>query len=153
MKRIIAFLCCLFLITSISPSASATHSTTDENIVFYSQSDLGNGLVVIDEVIECTNARSANKTYERKKTLTYNGTTVGIIAIRGTFSYDGSTVSVVSKSVTQTDTYDGWSYKQNSFSSSGGTITLDAKLTKLLVMNIPFTMTLTCDKDGNISYT
>ena len=59
----------------------------------------------------------------------------------------------MSKRVNQADTYEGWSYKQNSFTSSGGTITLDAKLTKLLVMNIPFTITLSCDKDGNISYT
>ena len=60
---------------------------------------------------------------------------------------------IMAKRVNQADTYEGWSYKQNSFTSSGGTITLDAKLTKLLVMNIPFTITLSCDKDGNISYT
>ena len=82
----------------------------------------------------------------------YNGVVIGVIAMKGTFRYDGSTVSVASKSVTQTDTYEGWSYKQNSFTSSGGTVTLDAKLTKLIFLNIPFTMMLSCDKDGNISY-
>ena len=154
MRRLIAFLCSLLLIVTISPTTlAASYSSSDEHVIYYSQTDLGDGLVIIDEVIEYTNARSANKTYERKKILTYDGTVVGIIAICGTFSYNGSTVSVVSKSVTQTSTYEGWSYKQNSFTSSGGTITLNAKLTKLLVMNIPFTMTLSCDKNGDISYT
>lgn len=154
MRRLIAFLCSLLLIITISPTTlAASYSSSDEHVIYYSQTDLGDGLVIIDEVIEYTNARSANKTYERKKILTYDGTVVGIIAICGTFSYNGSTVSVVSKSVTQTSTFEGWNYKQNSFTSSGGTITLNAKLTKLLVMNIPFTMTLSCDKNGNISYT
>ena len=40
---------------------------------------------------------------------------------------------------------------QNSFTESGGTITLDAKLTKLLVFNIPFTISITCDANGKIS--
>ena len=34
-----------------------------------------------------------------------------------------------------------------------GTVTLDAKLTKWLVMNIDIDMTITCDKKGNISWT
>lgn len=60
---------------------------------------------------------------------------------------------MVSKSVTQSDTYDGWSYVQNSLTSSGGTVTLNAKLTKWIILNTSFTMTLSCDEDGNISYT
>ena len=34
-----------------------------------------------------------------------------------------------------------------------GTVTLDAKLTKWLVMNIDIDITITCDKKGNISWT
>ena len=62
-----------------------------------------------------------------------------------------SGVSAVSKAVTQTDTYGGWKYKQQSFTSSGGTFTLEAKLTKLLIYNNPLTMRLSCDTDGNIT--
>lgn len=108
---------------------------------------------MVDEVIEHSQIRSSTKGYTRTKTIRYDGIIIGKIAVYGSFKYDGTTVSVVSKRVNQADTYEGWSYKQNSFTSSGGTITLDAKLTKLLVMNIPFTITLSCDKDGNISYT
>lgn len=98
-----------------------------------------------------TNARASQKTATRKATLTKDDVTIGVIAFKATFRYDGSTVSVVSKSVTQTDTYDGWSYTQNSFTSSGGTVTLDAKLTKLLIVNYPFILSLTCDKNGTLS--
>ena len=77
--------------------------------------------------------------------------TIGIIAFQATFSYNGDSAYVTSKAVIQTDTYDGWSYKQTSFITTGNTVTLEGKLTKLLILNDPFTMSLTCDKDGNIS--
>lgn len=150
MKRYLSLFFCMLLFVSI---AVPTHASEQENIIWYQETKLGNGINIIDEVIEQTYSRSTSKGYTRRRTITNDETTLAVIAIHGVFSYDGTTVSVVSKSVTQTDTYEGWSYKQNSFTSSAGTITLDAKLTKLLVANIPFTMTLSCDKDGNISYT
>ncbi len=55
--------------------------------------------------------------------------------------------------MTNTDTYNGWSYIQDSLTSSGGTVTLNGKLTKWLILSNSFTMTLTCDANGNISYT
>ena len=78
-------------------------------------------------------------------------TVIGIVTIQATFRYDGSTVSVVSKSVTQVETYEGWNYVQSSFTSSGGSVVLSAKLTKWIVLNTSFTMTLSCDKNGKIS--
>lgn len=116
-------------------------------------SQIDNNITVIDELFENTQTRSNSKSYTYKRTVKDNGTTIAIITIQGVFRYDGSTVSVTSKSVTQTDTYEGWNYKQSSFTSSGSSITLNAKLTKLLFVNVPITMTLSCDKNGNISYT
>ena len=139
-----------FFMIFLAIPVSATEADT---VIWHQETKLDNDITVIDEVIEHSQMRSVSKGYTRQKTITSGDTVIAVIAIHGVFSYDGTTVSVVSKSVTQTDTYDGWSYKQNSFTSSSGTITLDAKLTKLLVLNISFTMTLSCDKNGNISYT
>lgn len=150
-RKVICTMCIVCLLFSISIPTFAAEQTGE--VISCSEIHMGDGIIIFQEVSQIPLTRSSDKTYQIKNTITDDGVTVGIIAIRGTFRYDGTTVSVVSKSVTQTDTYEGWSYKQNSFTSSGGTITLDAKLTKLLVMNIPFTMTLSCDKDGNISYT
>jgi hypothetical protein len=149
MRKALIFLLALVLAVSfIVP----VHASSQLGMIAYQESTLEDGTIVITEVWEICGSRSSDKSFVQKKSLVRDGVTIGIIAITALFRYDGNSVYVISKAVTQTDTYEGWNYKQNSFTSSGGTVTLDAKLTKLLVLNIPFTMTLTCDKNGNISY-
>lgn len=150
MKHLLTICICAILLVSMVFPASATEQPPEEYGV---ERVLGNGLTVIDEITIYSQARSTDKRVERKGTIKDGDTVIGVIAFESVFRYDGSTVSVVSKTVTQTDTYAGWSYKQKSFTTSGGTVTLDAKLTKLLIFNIAFTFTLSCDKNGNISYT
>lgn len=150
MKRLLTICICAILLVSMVFSAYAAEQPQEE---YGEERVLGNGLTVIDEITVYPQSRSTDKQAERKRTLKDGDTVIAVIAFEAVFRYDGSTVSVVSKTVTQTDTYSGWSYKQNSFTSSGGTVTLDAKLTKLLIFNNSFTMTLSCDKNGNISYT
>lgn len=150
MKNTVSFFLC---ITILFVCLTAVSAAEQENVIYYRELDLGNGITLIDEIIEHpTTARATAKTSTRRNTLKDGDTVIGIIAFQATFHYDGTTVYVASKSITQTDTYDGWSYKQNSFTSSGGTVTLDAKLTKLLFLNVPFTMNLACDKNGNITF-
>ena len=148
MKRLISLFCIMVLLFSLT---IPVHAECQKNLISRKITELDDGVVIVDELYENAISRASAKEYTRRKTIKRDGATIGVVAIKGKFSYDGSKVSVVSKSVTQTDTYNGWNYKQNSFTSSGGTITLDAKLTKLLVANIPFTISLTCDKNGNIS--
>ena len=148
MKKLFSLVICVILLVSMSIPTYATEQT---EVVYSEETILENGMVMKDEIIVTTNARSTDKTATRRTTISDNDTTLAVIAFKATFRYDGSTVSVVSKSVTQTDTYEGWSYKQNSFTSSGGTVILDAKLTKLLILQKSFTMSLTCDKNGNLS--
>ena len=148
MKRfLVMILCCILLAVSIPVSAAENGAT--------SATVLDNGIIVIDEVtIESANARATEKNATRTKTFYDGDTLIAVIAFEAVFRYDGTSVSVVSKSVTQTDTYSGWSFKQDSFTSSGGTVTLEGKLKWLLVLNSSsLSMTLSCDKNGNISYT
>lgn len=151
MKRIFALLLCVCLVCSFAVTANASESS----VLIYSETTvLDDGMIVLDEIFESAgNNRSSDIVRTRRRTYSDNGTTVAVIAITATFRYDGNTVSVVSKSVSQCDTYEGWSYKQTSFTSSGGTVTLNAKLTKLLIFNKPIQMTLSCDKNGNITFT
>jgi hypothetical protein len=107
------------------------------------------GFTVEEELIVYGNTRSTSKTASKVQTIKSGGTTVATITLTGTFSYTGSSVSVVSKSVTKT-LADGWSYTQSSLTTSGGTITLKGSVSKLL-LKYNFTVTLTCDKNGNIS--
>lgn len=148
MKRVISFILSITLFASMS---LPTYATEQAEVIYSEEIILEDGITIKDEIIVYSQARSSNITATRQKTLTRDDTVIGIIAFKATFRYDGNTVSVVSKSVTQTDTYDGWSYTQNSFTSSGGTVTLEGKLTKWLILNTSFTMSLTCDKNGTLS--
>lgn len=151
MKRLLSLIVCLCIIISVS---TTVHAAEQENVLFYQVTDLGNGLTVIDEIVECPQARTTyGKTVNRSRTLKDGDTVIAVIVFQATFHYDGTTVSVASKSIIQCDTYDGWTFNQSSFTSSGGTVSLTGKLTKWLIFNSStFTMSLTCDKDGNVTY-
>ncbi len=138
----------------ISPVCASDYSNNTGTVLFCGEEQLDNGLTVTSEVVEYAQARTTHeKTAVYKKTFKDGDTVIAIIAFEATFHYDGTSVSVASKSITQTDTYNGWSFKQSSFTSSGGSVTLTGKLTKWLIFNSStFTMVLTCDKNGNISY-
>lgn len=140
-------LCVLFL---LSLPINAFAEVNDSGTVIFSEiTALEDGLTVVDEIIEHPQGR-----YYTRRKLIYDGDTlIAVIAFTATFRYDGSAVSVVSKSVTQTDTYESWSYKQDSFTSSGGTVTLSGRLTKWLIFNTSFSMGLVCDVNGNITST
>ena len=152
-KSLILLLCIVFIVSMAIPIFATNYESTNGNVLLYREETLSNGITVIDEIVESTQTRATGKTCTRTSTFKDGDTVIAVIAYQATFQYDGTTVSVLSKSVTQTDTYSGWSYTQNSFTSSGGTVTLTGKLTKWLIFNTTtFSLSLTCDKDGNISY-
>lgn len=151
MKKYVALILCVCMICTFAVPVGAAQ----EPIVVYSKTTiLDNGMIALDEVLVYSeNSRSTDITRTRRRTISDNGTTIAVIAFTATFRYDGNSVSVISKSVTQCDIYEGWNYTQTSFTSSGGTVTLNGKLSKWLLINKSFQLTLTCDKNGNISYT
>lgn len=149
MKKLLSLIICFILIAS---ATIPTYAASQDKVLYLQEYTLDNGIVVKDEIIIHSQARDSYKTATRKATFTKDDTTIAIIAFQATFRFDGSTVAVIAKSITQTDTYEGWSYKQTSFTSSGGTVTLEGKLTKLLIFNQTFSLSMTCDKNGTISY-
>ena len=152
MKKFTSLLLCSLLLLSLFVPVSALDAApADSQTVSTQTIDLGDGLTVTEELVINDQARTASRSATKKQTFSDNGTTIAEIAITGVFRYDGSTVSVSSKLVSQKDTYDGWSFTQNSFTSSGGTITLAGKLTKPLRVSVSVNIKLTCDKNGNIS--
>ena len=148
MKRFLCLVLSIVLLITISAPAFASEASS---VLSTQKTDLGGGITLTEEIILDPQARATERSATARLTIDEDGVVLAVIAFRATFRYDGTTVSVVSKSVTQTDTYEGWNYKQTSFTSSGGTVTLTGKITRLLVLNHPFTLTLTCDKNGNIT--
>lgn len=150
MKRFATILLAFVLVSALFTPALAAEENTQ--VIAVQETALENGITVVDEILESAQSRSTDKSYTRKRSFYDGDTLIAVIAFDAVFRYDGSTVSVVSKSVTQTDTYDSWNYSQTSFTSSGGTVTLSGKLTKWLVFNNSFSMGMTCDANGNISF-
>jgi hypothetical protein len=96
-------------------------------------------------------ARSVVSEVHKAQTYHKNGVVIAQIAVTASFQYDGKTVSVLSKKVYQKDTYQGWSFTQTSFTSSGGTVRLKGTLKKSGNSSVSVDLSMTCDKNGNIS--
>lgn len=72
------------------------------------------------------------------------------VSLTGTFSYNGTTATAISASASHT-TYQSWSYKNESVTTSGNKARVTAILTKLFSSNIPVDITLTCSPTGKLS--
>lgn len=151
MKRLVLMICAFAMLFSAVTTVTAAETSAAGSVVKRSETVLSNGFIVVEEITEQAAARANDKTATLTRTVKDGDTVIAVIAIQATFRYDGSTVSVVSKTVTQTDTYNGWSFSQTAFTSSGGTVTLEGTLKWLLIFNsTAFTMSLSCDKNGNV---
>lgn len=156
-KSLLTVATCLILVIASCFTAGAYESTdaapaNQPDVTTQIIEDPESGVTIIDElIVQDSLTRSSSKTVTRKQTYIRNENTIAVIALTATFSYNGSSVSVTSKYVSQSTTYNGWKFSQTSLSSSGGTATLSGKLTKLLNPNVPISITITCDKNGNIS--
>lgn len=148
MKRILSCLLCVCLLLTFAVSASAANEGL---VVSCTETQLDNGITIIEETLEYASLRTSQKQGTKKQTYKHGDTVIAIIAIKAMFVYDGLKSAVVSKQVTQTDTYSGWTYTQNSFTSVANTVTLAGKLSKLFAANVAVNMSLTCDANGNIS--
>ena len=106
-----------------------------------------------DAYVQSSDPYFGEKTVTRIKSFYDGDTLIATIAFQVTFRYDGTSVTVVSKSVTQTDGYGGWSFTEDDFVASDRSVKLDGTLRWLEVLSkSPVTMILSCDEFGHISY-
>ena len=149
MKKLLTlFLATLMVIMAVPAGAvSSTEVYRETEIIHTEDGDIEvETILTIHDSLFRANARTASKT----KTYTASGNTIAEVTLTATFRYDGSTVSVTNTDSSYS-TYDGWSYKNESISTSGGTATLTAKLTKLLHTNVSVSVSMTCTPSGSIS--
>lgn len=144
---------CLILGSGSQAVYASAFDCSDNSIVATSVGKIGDNITVITELSISENSKAMKqKTASVSKTYKNRGQTVAKIGISGTFEYDGKTVKVKSKSVTPKDIYSGWSFSQDSFTSSGGEISLSGELKKLFTDNVSVDISLSCDKNGNIDH-
>lgn len=146
MKRLVLLVLCVTLLLVSVPVASAEQKT-----VYRTETVTQDGITIIDEISFNGNSRATEQPATRTRTYRdEDQNLMAIIAMQVVFRYDGSTVRVVSKSMTRTETYNGWNYEHNSYVTVGGKVTTKFYLSKTLYSQL-FSFSITCDKDGNIT--
>lgn len=143
MKRLSALFLALLFVFPLALPCAATDTVAPEEDDFTCVQSL---------TITPAGARTASRAATFTQDYYYKSTThIATIAVTAVFRYTGSSVSVTSMTVSQHDTYNGWTWTQGSFTADGGTVTLKGKLTK---SGYPYCLTklvMTCDENGNIS--
>lgn len=148
MKKIYSWILVLLLVVSMALlPAQAVNSEQKSEII---HTEFGDFEVETITVICNTLSRSNSVSVDRAQTVKYGGKVIAEVTLSATFGYDGKTAWVVSASGSHT-TYDGWSYGGETITTSGGTATLTATLSKLTAGKIPISISMTCSSTGQIS--
>lgn len=153
-KSIISILSLILFCSSLMVSVCASN-TEDARVISSKRIDLENGCYIIEEVSQYSETVStrATQTVSGDKTSTYyNSSSEAIFRVKvvGKFSYTGSSSWSTSASATVYIYDDSASFvsKSASYDSNYATATGEVKYN---YVTIPRTVTLYCDKNGNLS--
>lgn len=152
MRKIISLFLIFILVLGFLPTdVHALDESQNRNIITFEDGSY------IEIVIEDYSARATNSV-NGYKTYTYYDSTDTIewqAKLSASFSYNGTTSSCTSASCTVTIYDSKWYEISNSTTRSGSTATtqlvMGRKLLGVTVSQLDYTITLTCDKDGNLS--
>lgn len=151
-KRILSgLLACLLLVCAIPLQPIAATPAASEEIVYFED-----GSYLTTVITGGTSRASGSLT--KTKTFTYyksNGTAVWDIALTASFIYNGASATCTSCSGKVTIYDSNWYEISKSTSRDGGSaicnVEMGRKILGITVETVPYTVTLTCDKDGNVS--
>lgn len=153
MKRIIAFLTVSVLILCLFPAQVASASQAQELLEIVEFED-GSYL----EISLQSNQTKASGSVTKTKNYIYHntdGSSAWKISLTGTFSYNGTSATCTASSCNVTIYYTNWYLISKSSSKSGstayGSATLGRKVLGITVEQKTYNLTLTCDKNGNVS--
>lgn len=151
-KVLSALLVCFLLVSVIPTQAYGSQGETENDGIIY----LEDGSSITISLDESSSRSSGTKT--GRKTYTYkdaNGVELWKAVLTASFTYTGSTSTCTTASCTVTISDSNWYEKSNTTSRSGDTATTELTMGKKF-LGIPFTtfsytLTLTCDANGNLS--
>ena len=151
-RKLVSLLLVLALLfASTTLSASAVESTKKGNIIRFSDGSY------IEVVVEESNARAAS-TKTGYKLYRYRDASDNIeweADLTATFTYNGTTSTCTSANCTVTIYESRWYEISNTTTRSGNTattqLTMGEKFLGITISKPQYTITLTCDKDGNLS--
>jgi len=150
-KKILVLLCSIF---TLSNPLTVFASSDDNSII--SIEYLTDGNYIETKIESFGNARSTIK--NASKTVTYkneDGDSLWYAKVTANFYFDGKTSSCTSSSASAGTYVDGWEILSKSSSRTGNTgsatVTAGCYMAGFLIKRVPITVTLSCDKNGNLS--
>ena len=153
MKRCFSAILAILLLVCLLPcnTLAAEPTTANESIEYYAD-----GSYLVTTITESVSRASGTKT--QSKAQSYYDSSDNLewkITLTGTFTYNGTSATCTSASC-NVDVYaSNWYLISKSASKSGNTassdVTMGQKLLGITISKPNYTMTLTCDKDGNFS--
>lgn len=150
-KRITQLFAALMLLSLLSVQALAADSSYVE---YYSDGSYSVFTVETDNFAIARAAGTKSGTAQREH-YSSAGELQWKVTLKATFSYNGSTSSCTSVDNVAVNIYDSdWSMLSKSSSKSGNTATANVTMGRAQLVGtakVPITLTLTCDKNGNLS--
>lgn len=150
MKKVLSILFAALFLLVLIPSAPVKAETTTDVVYFEDGSYV---VTVLQEYsTRSTNQKSASKS---QKYHASNGELACTLTVHGTFRYDGTTATCTASTYTHQIHNNSWSFSSGSASKSGNTATAKGtfarKVLGITVDSKTLTVSLSCDKNGNLS--
>lgn len=151
MKRIIVLILVLSLLCVAMPVCVSAQTVTSESRI-----DFEDGSYMITTIEESTSLSRTTKNHNKIQRY-YNANNVleWRIVLIATFTYDGSTVSCIAAGCNADVYASNWTVISESSSRSGNTAygyaTMGLMTAGIIIDRPSYTLTLTCDKNGNVS--
>lgn len=154
MRRIISLFLCLIITLSIltpfSAHATETADTNKEIIVF----EDGSYLEIVTTSIS-TRASGSKTGYKAYSYVNNSNVLIWKATLTATFTYTGTSSTCTSANCSVSISDSEWYVISNSTTRSGNTattnLTMGRKVLGITVTKPSYTITLSCDKDGNLS--
>ena len=151
MKRLFSIVLIFLLILSVTLPLSASATAVDKTVIYFPDgSSLTTTISILDS--RATNTRIGNKEYIYSDPA---GEPLWMAVLTGNFSYNGFTAYCGSASCEFTIYNNAYSVTSESTTKVGATATAEWTMIKkflgVTVETQNHTLTLTCDKDGNLS--
>lgn len=152
MRKILSFLCTIvFVLGLMSTGVQAAEMYENRNTITFEDGSY------IEIIIEDISTR-ANNTKNGYKTYSFYDSQDNLewqAKLSASFTYDGTTSNCTSASCTVTVYDSKWYEVSNNTTRSGNTattaLTMGQKFLGVTISKPEYTITLTCDKDGNLS--
>ncbi|MGM9603185.1 MAG: hypothetical protein ACI3W5_16565 [Faecousia sp.] len=151
MRRFSIVVTCLFLVLGMMAVPTYASGFSDSIVISQSVTKVDDDSYYL-ETISIPAIQSYSNTKRGTKTAAYvaSGTTIYSISVTGTFNYDGTSSEAISASGTITTYVDGVSIN-NRYAYTSGASAYAFGSVSYNGVTLQKTVTLTCDKDGNLS--